>query len=69
MMGHPRLGQSVRVHYARRWGAMPLQDRVGVVRVVASGRGPRNHGVEIDGRIYAVPCGNLQTLRSEEDSA
>ena len=39
---------------------MPLHGRFGIVRIVARGGGPRNHGVEIDGEIVAVPCGNLR---------
>jgi len=38
---------------------MPLHGKTGVVRVVASGRGPRNVGVEIDGRVFVIPRGNL----------
>jgi len=59
MIANPRLGQSVRIHYAKRYGDyMPLQDLIGTVVVIGRGR-PRNHGVEVAGRIYCIPCGNL----------
>ena len=59
MMVNPRLGQCVRIHYAKRYGhLMPLQDKVGPVIVVGQGK-PRNHGVMVDGVLYCVPCGNL----------
>lgn len=65
MIANPRLGQRVRVHYRRDYGAhMPLQDCVGVIVVVGRGR-PRNHGVMVDGALYTVPCGNLVEVRDE----
>ena len=66
MIFHPREGQHVRVHYApRAAGVMPHHGRAGVVRIVARGPGPRNVGVEIDGRLVVVPRGNLVAV--EED--
>lgn len=60
MMLNPRIGQTVRVRYRRGLrDHMPLHDRIGVVRITSRGPGPRNHGVEVDGRLYGVPCGNL----------
>jgi len=60
MIFHPRQGQRVRIHYAKRAAPdMPHHGVVGVVRIVAAGPGPRNVGVEIDGRIIVVPRGNL----------
>ena len=60
MIFHPRIGQHVRLHYAKRAAmVMPYHGRTGVVRVVSSGPGPRNVGVEIDGRLVVVPRGNL----------
>lgn len=54
-----RVGQSVRIHYnAKRAPRMPHHGKVGRLAVVSRGK-PRNHGVEIDGRIVVVPCGNL----------
>ena len=60
MIFHPRPGQRVRIHYAKRSASiMPHHGKVGVVRLVSSGRGPRNVGVEIDGLTVVVPRGNL----------
>jgi len=59
MLAHPKRGECVVIHYAPGYGQyMPLQDRQGAVVLVGVGR-PRNHGVEVDGRVYCVPCGNL----------
>jgi hypothetical protein len=61
MIVRPRPGSTVQVWY--RAGVrdfMPWHGRLGVVRIVAPGPGPRNHGVEIDGRLIGVPCGNLR---------
>lgn len=66
MIRHPKPGQAVRVHYAKRYAhTMPLHGRVGVVRVVSKGPGPRNHGIEIDGKQYGVPAGNLMPHSQE----
>lgn len=60
-MVHPKPGQTVQVWYNRRIApTMPLHGKTGVVRIVARGKGPRNHGVVIDGRLWVVPCGNLR---------
>ena len=60
MIFHPRIGQRVRLHYAKRSASiMPHHGKVGVVRLVGSGPGPRNVGVEVDGRTVVVPRGNL----------
>jgi len=56
----PRLGQCVRIHYAKRSASiMPYHGKVGVVRIVSSGPGPRNVGVQVDGRTVVAPRGNL----------
>lgn len=57
MMLNPRIGSQVQLWYKNK--EMPLQGRTGTV-LVASRRRPRNHGVEIDGRLVVVPCGNLR---------
>ena len=63
MIFHPRAGQHVRLHYAKRSAsAMFHHGAVGVVRIVARGPGPRNVGVEIEGRIVVVPRGNLVAI-------
>ena len=60
MIFHPRSGQRVRIHYAKRSAsAMPHHGKFGVVRTVSRGPGPRNVGVEIDGLIVVIPRGNL----------
>jgi hypothetical protein len=60
MMLNPRIGSEVQVWYAAAWReVMPLHGRIGIVRIRSRGR-PRNHGIEIDGRIIAIPCGNLR---------
>jgi len=57
---HPRIGQRVRVHYAKRAATvMPHHGKGGFVRIVTTGSGPRNVGVEIGGRLVVVPRGNL----------
>lgn len=61
MLCYPKLGQRVQCWYAeRKRGIAPLHGRIGMVVVASRGPGPRNHGVEIDGRFYVVPCGNLR---------
>jgi hypothetical protein len=63
MLANPRLGQRVQVWYRRdRAAFMPLHGREGTVVVVSRGK-PRNHGVEVDGVLYAVPCGNLRKVQ------
>ena len=60
MIFHPRAGHRVCIHYARRSASiMPHHGRVGVVRIVSNGPGPRNVGVEIDALSVVVPRGNL----------
>ena len=60
MIFHPRIGQRVRVHYAKGIiPAMPYHGRTGTVRVVPRGPGPRNVGVEIERRLVVIPRGNL----------
>ena len=66
MIFHPRIGQRVRVHYAKAAATvMPHHGKVGIVRVVSRGPGPRNVGVEIDGRLVVIPRGNLAALKEE----
>jgi hypothetical protein len=62
MMLNPKLGQEVLCWYRQR--AMPLHGKRGIVRVVSRGK-PRNHGIEVDGVLYVVPCGNLQKVPTE----
>lgn len=63
----PTVGQRVRVHYAKATAPqMPYHGRTGVVRIVATGRGPRNVGVEIDGVIIVIPRGNLVAMPQKD---
>lgn len=60
MIANPKRGRVVQIWYNKRIApTMPLHGKIGVVEVVSRGR-PRNHGVVVDGRLYAVPCGNLR---------
>lgn len=65
MIASPRPNSEVQCWYAERWRRVaPLHGKVGVVRISSRGR-PRNHGIEIDGRLYVVPCGNLRKVQDE----
>lgn len=62
MMLNPRVGSVVQVWYRESLrGFMPWHGRTGKVLVACRGK-PRNHGVEIDGQIVIVPCGNIRKL-------
>jgi hypothetical protein len=62
MMLNPRRGQRVQVWYRKSvCHLFPLHGKVGVVVFASRGR-PRNHCVEIDGRWFAIPCGNLRRM-------
>ena len=69
MISHPHIGQRVRMRYAKRTAAvMPFHGRTGIVRIVSRGPGPRNVGVEIDGRLVVIPRGNLVVVESPENT-
>ena len=56
MIFHPRLGQRVRIHYAKGTaGIMPYHGKRGVVCTIALGPGPRNAGVMIGDELVFVP--------------
>ena len=60
MIFHPRPGQHVRIHYAKRSASiMPHNGRLGVVRIASGGPGPRNVCVEIETICVVAPRGNL----------
>ena len=60
MIFHPRAGQRVCIHYAKRAASvMPHHGMAGVVCVASRGPGPRNVGVQIRDQIIVVPRGNL----------
>jgi len=62
MLANPKLGDLVRLAYAKkRHPIAPLQGAVGVVEIISRGK-PRNHGVRVDGRLHVVPCGHLIKL-------
>lgn len=64
MIWHPKVGQRVRLHYAKAMRAVvPDHGKVGIVKYVAIGPGPINVGVEIDGQLSVVPRGNLVAVR------
>jgi hypothetical protein len=61
-----RVGLAVRIHYnAKRAPSMPCHGKVGRLAVVSRGK-PRNHGVEVEGRVVVVPCGNVYAFRGPE---
>lgn len=67
MMANPKPGQLVRVHYAKRYAhTMMLHGKVGRVVVVCKARKCRNHGVDIDGVMWVIPCGNLHKMKEED---
>lgn len=60
MIFGPKTGECVQLWYAKAFAHLwPFHGRFGVVRIVGSGK-PRNHGIEIDGKIVVVPCGNIK---------
>jgi hypothetical protein len=60
---NPRIGSSVLLRYRKSMRPFArLHDRVGIVRIVSRGPGPRNHGIEVDGQTYVVPCGQLRSV-------
>jgi hypothetical protein len=63
VLANPKLGQLVQIWYAKRYAhTMPLHGKIGEVVIVCKARRCRNHGIEIDGQMYAVPCGNLRKV-------
>lgn len=64
MMLNPRKGQRVQCWYRKKVCRLfPLHGKVGTVVYASRGK-PRNHCVEVDGRRYVVPCGNLRRVSS-----
>lgn len=72
MIASPTIGQPVQVWYAEKGPPLmpgwcrqrmrtvaPRHGRTGVVVVASRGK-PRNHGIDIDGTLVVVPCGNLR---------
>jgi len=80
MLTHPRIGQTVCIHYRKSADSLPYQNRFGIVRQRSQGR-PRNHLIEIPRtpddfepgqiripltRLIVVPCGNLFTVEQAQ---
>jgi hypothetical protein len=64
MIANPKLGQTVQIWYKKSladW--FPLHGKVGSVAIVCKARKCRNHGVLVDGKVYAIPCGNLRPFK------
>jgi len=60
MVSNPKVGDVVIVKYKKalkHW--FPLEGQTGTVVIVCKARRCRNHGVLIDGKMIAIPCGNL----------
>lgn len=60
MVSNPRKGDVVVIRYKKslkNW--FPLEGKTGIIEVICRSRRCRNHGVKVDGKIYAIPCGNL----------
>lgn len=66
MVSNPRKGDAVVIRYKKSLKSwFPLEGKIGTVRIVCKARRCRNHGVEVDGKVYAIPCGNLFYLPKE----
>ena len=64
MVSNPKVGDKVICRYKKKlkhW--FPLEGKEGIVVIVCKARKCRNHGVLIDGQLYAIPCGNLFFVR------
>ena len=61
MIWRPRKGQRVQCWYAeRKREYVKLHGRIGIVKAIGRGRGPRNVHVEVDGVGYILPRGNIR---------
>lgn len=69
MVSNPRKGDLVVVRYKKSLKSwFPLEGKTGTIDVVCKARRCRNHGVVIDGSLYAIPCGNLFQFKQEPSS-
>lgn len=60
MVSNPKLGDTVIIRYKKKLKSwFPLEGKTGTILVVCKARRCRNHGVMVDGKLYAIPCGNL----------
>lgn len=63
MIMQPKVGVTARVHYNKRDAPnRPYHGKIGEIVIVSRGKGPKNVGLEIDGKIVCVPRGNLMLL-------
>lgn len=65
MLVNPCINQAVEIRYNPKIRhselGSTLHGKIG--RVVVIGRGkPRNHGIDIEGVMYVIPCGNINKL-------
>jgi hypothetical protein len=60
MLNSPRIGQGVEIRHGQRLRPLMehLHERRGTVLIRSTGRS-RNHLVQVGGKGYVVPCGNL----------
>jgi hypothetical protein len=65
MITNPRKNQPVQVWYGQKTrDVMPMHGKFGTVVVANNKRGgPRNHGVEIGGKVHVIPAGNMRIPR------
>lgn len=60
MVSNPKRGDAVIIRYKKSLKSwFPLEGKQGTIAIVCKARRCRNHGVLVDGAIYAIPCGNL----------
>jgi hypothetical protein len=66
MIRQPIIGHLARLHYAaKKVPFFPHHGKVGRIVIVSRGKGPRNVGVLIEGRIVVVGRGNLVAVEEE----
>lgn len=67
MLSSPKIGQRVRLHYAKHYRhLMPYHGQEGIVVIASKGR-PRNHMVLLkSGKRVVVPAGNLIKAEQED---
>jgi len=67
MILNPIIGKQYQVWYRKEVAPeMPLHGKTGIAVIASRGK-PRNHGIEIDGVMYVVPCGNLRIEKKVND--
>lgn len=62
MICNPRIGQTVQLWYADKWRPwVTIHGLIGTVVKRSNGK-PRNHMIEVEGRLVIVPCGNIRKV-------